>query len=530
MTGTAATALAPASAAAPAPPPARPVRRNARDLVDTVLDPGSFRSWDVPADYAAEEPGYRAELLAAAERSGVDESIITGEGLINGRRVAVIANEFAFLGGSIGRFAADRLVRAFERATAEGLPVLASPASGGTRMQEGTPAFVGMVKIAAAVRAHRATHQPYLVYLRHPTTGGVMASWGSLGHITVAEPGALLGFLGPRVYQAIYGEPFPAGVQVAENLHRLGLIDAVVPVEELAGVLTRALDILGHGGRPRIPSTDPETGTASEAVPATEVEDRVLDREQVWASILATRHPRRPTVRHLIKYGAADVLQLSGTGGGQRDARTYLALARFGSSACVLVGQDRAAGDTEPLGPAFLREAQRGMALAESLGIPLVSVIDTEGAALSRAAEEGGMAAEIARSISGLIGLRTPTVSVLLGQGTGGGALALVPADRTIAAARAWLSPLPPEGASAIVHRTTERAAELAHAQGVDAYSLRRRGIVDVLVPEPEHSERQPREFIASIAAALENALEELAGAGLDTLVPARVAKYAAIG
>lgn len=501
------------------------IRRSAREMMDTVLDPGSFRSWDIPADYSHQEPGYHAELLAAAERSGVDESVITGEGSINGRRVAIIVNEFSFLGGSIGRFAADRLVQAFERATTERLPVLASPASGGTRMQEGTPAFVGMVKIAAAVRAHRATRQPYLVYLRHPTTGGVMASWGSLGHITVAEPGALLGFLGPRVYEAIYGEPFPTGVQVAENLHRLGLIDAVVPVEELAGVLTRALEILSHGSESRAPAESEDT-----APPTAGPEDRVLGRDEVWASIMATRHPRRPTVRHLIKYGAADVLQLSGTGGGQRDARTYLALARFGNSACVFVGQDRAAGDTEPLGPAFLREAQRGMALAESLGIPLVSVIDTEGAALSRQAEEGGMAAEIARSIAGLIGLRTPTVSILLGQGTGGGALALIPADRTIAASRAWLSPLPPEGASAIVHRTTDRAAELAHAQAVDAYSLRRRGIVDVLVPEPSNSEREPREFVRGIVGALEVALEELAGSRLDTLVPARIAKYAAIG
>ncbi|MFJ6415376.1 carboxyl transferase domain-containing protein [Paeniglutamicibacter sp. NPDC091659] len=509
----------------PALAPTPRVRRSAREMMDTVLDPGSFRSWDTPADYSDQEPGYRAELLAAAERSGVDESVITGEGSINGRRVAIIVNEFSFLGGSIGRFAAGRLVQAFERATAERLPVLASPASGGTRMQEGTPAFVGMVKIAAAVRAHRTTRQPYLVYLRHPTTGGVMASWGSLGHITVAEPGALLGFLGPRVYEAIYGEPFPPGVQVAENLHRLGLIDAVVPVEELAGVLTRALEILSHGSESRAPAESEDA-----APPTAEPEDRVLSRDEVWASIMATRHPRRPTVRHLIKYGAADVLQLSGTGGGQRDARTYLALARFGNSACVFVGQDRSAGDTEPLGPAFLREAQRGMALAESLGIPLVSVIDTEGAALSRQAEEGGMAAEIARSIAGLIGLRTPTVSILLGQGTGGGALALIPADRTIAASSAWLSPLPPEGASAIVHRSTDRAAELAHAQAVDAYSLRRRGIVDVLVPEPSNSERQPREFIRGIADALEVALEELAGSRLDTLVSARVAKYAAIG
>ena len=117
-------------------------------------------------------------------------------------------------------------------------------------MQEGTIAFLSMVKISAAVRAHRQAGLPYLVYLRHPTTGGVMASWGSLGHITVAEPGALLGFLGPRVYEALYGTPFPENVQVAENLFDKGLIDAVVPPWQLSDVVDRALGILVTGPAP----------------------------------------------------------------------------------------------------------------------------------------------------------------------------------------------------------------------------------------------------------------------------------------
>ena len=154
---------------------------------------------------------------------------------MRGRRVAVLMGEFAFLAGSIGRASADRLVAAIERATREGLPLLAGPVSGGTRMQEGTPAFVQMVRITQAVAAHKAAGLPYLVYLRHPTTGGVMASWGSLGHVTVAEPGALVGFLGPRVYEALYGRPFPAGVQTAENLFARGIIDAVVAPEDVAG-------------------------------------------------------------------------------------------------------------------------------------------------------------------------------------------------------------------------------------------------------------------------------------------------------
>ena len=200
----------------------------ARELLGTLLAPGTFRSWDeAPADVRP-DPAYAAGLAAARDRTGLDESVVTGEGVLAGRRVAVAASEFGFLGGSIGVAAGERLARSIERATAERLPLIALPASGGTRMQEGTVAFLQMVKIAVAVTAHKAAHLPYVVYLRHPTSGGVLASWASLGHLTLAEPGAFIGFLGPRVYQALHGAPFPGGVQTAENLHAHGLVDAVV--------------------------------------------------------------------------------------------------------------------------------------------------------------------------------------------------------------------------------------------------------------------------------------------------------------
>ena len=111
-------------------------------------------------------------------------------------------------------------------------------------MQEGTPAFVTMVKISSAVAAYKQEHLPYITYLRHPTTGGVFASWGSLGHVTVGEPGAMIGFLGARVYEALYGQPFPEDVQTAENLFAHGLLDAVLPVELLTATAARFLDLV----------------------------------------------------------------------------------------------------------------------------------------------------------------------------------------------------------------------------------------------------------------------------------------------
>jgi acetyl-CoA carboxylase carboxyl transferase subunit beta len=239
---------------------AGPQRLDAHALIDLVLDEGSWSSWDTPPDRGPLSAEYAAALDAAAERSGVDESVLTGEGRMRGRRVAVVACEFAFLAGSIGRAAADRLVAGIQRATAEGIPLLAAPVSGGTRMQEGTPAFVQMIRISEAIAAHKDTGLPYLVYLRDPTTGGVMASWGSLGHVTVAEPGALVGFLGPRVFEALYGKPFPEGVQTAENLYAHGIVDAVLPPEQIAEILDRSLNVVAapRGGKPDVTLEQPQ--------------------------------------------------------------------------------------------------------------------------------------------------------------------------------------------------------------------------------------------------------------------------------
>ncbi|WP_371416475.1 carboxyl transferase domain-containing protein [Pseudarthrobacter sp. NIBRBAC000502770] len=492
---------------------------NATELLEAVVDPGSFVSWDAEPEQPGLSEEYARDLAKARERSGADESVITGAGLIRGRRVALIVSEFSFLAGSIGHAAAQRIVAAVERATAEGLPLLAGPASGGTRMQEGTLAFLSMVKITGAVRAHRQAGLPYLVYLRHPTTGGVMASWGSLGHINVAEPGALLGFLGPRVYQALYGEAFPENVQVAENLFNKGLIDGVVEPRDLADLVGRALDILAPAAplppRPAAPDTLNVRPSSVDA----------------WTSIGLSRRPRRPDLRQLLKFGAGDALPLNGTGQGEKDPGLLLALARFGTQSCIVLGHARPLRkDAAGMGPGSLREARRGMKLAEELRLPLLTVIDTAGAALSQEAEEGGLAGEIARSLHELIGLESPSVSVLLGQGAGGGALALLPADRTIAAQHSWLSPLPPEGASAIVHRTTEFAPAMAQAQGVNVAALYANGLVDHIVDERGDASLEPREFCVRMAQAIEYELATVAGVPVPELVAARAGKFATLG
>jgi acetyl-CoA carboxylase carboxyl transferase subunit beta len=495
-------------------------RIGALQLRDAVLDEGSFLSWDAPPVQVARSDEYRSELAAAEAATGLDESVITGEGRVHGRRVAVVACEFDFLAGSIGVAAAERITAAVARATAERLPLLASPSSGGTRMQEGTVAFLQMVKIAAAVELHKRAHLPYLVYLRHPTTGGVFASWGSLGHITVAEPGALIGFLGPRVYEHLYGEPFPEGVQTAENLQRYGVIDAVIPLDRLRSTLDRALKVVADAPEP------PPQAPPREALPDL----------PAWDSVVASRRPDRPGVAQLLRHGATDWVLLSGTDFGEA-ATTLLALARFGGQPAVVLGQQRVVGGTRTrggeeglVGPVALREARRGMALAAGLKLPLVLVIDTAGPALSAEAEQGGLAGEIARCLAELVTLDTPTVSVLLGQGSGGPALAMVPADRVLAALHGWLAPLPPEGASAIVYRDVDHAPELAAAQGIRSVDLLRNGIVDVVVPEHPDAADEPVEFTKRLSATIAGELHRLRAIPDEQRLEARLTRYRRIG
>jgi acyl-CoA carboxylase subunit beta len=255
-----------------------------------------------------------------------------------------------------------------------------------------------------------------------------------------------------------------------------------------------------------------------------------------WESVVASRRPDRPGVGHLLQHGTTERVLLSGTGRGEA-ATTVLALARFGGQPAVVLGQQRVVGEARTrggqqllIGPAALREARRGMALAAGLKLPLVLVIDTAGPALTVEAEQGGLAGEIARCLAELVTLDTPTVSVLLGQGSGGPALAMVPADRVLAALHGWLAPLPPEGASAIVFRDLDHAPELAAAQGIRSADLLRHGIIDEIVPERPDAADEPLAFTQRLSVTIANELHTLRAMPEAERMTARLARYRRIG
>ncbi len=467
------------------------------EVLASLADPGSFVTWqqsspvgavDGPADYVARIRSTRAQ-------TGLEESVLTGKARIDGHEVVIIASAFEFLAGSVGQVAADQIVTAFVEATDQALPVIALPCSGGTRIQEAASAFFRMIDIAAAAQGHRRSGQLSVGWLRGPTMGGVLASWGSLGHIVYGEPDALIGFLGPRIFDALHNEPFPTGIQTAENLAAVGVIDAVVPLGELRERLSRILAV---------------TASADDGSTAYAVALPTPSAAGAAACLASTRRVDRPGLSQLLA-ACKQVTQLPGTTQGQRSNAIRVALARLDGLSCVIVGQDRQAQrDGAQLGPAALRQARRGFAFADELGLPIVTIVDTPGAQLSADAECGALAGEIARCLAQLGSVLVPSVGVVLGMGCGGGALALLATDTVIAAQHGWVSPLPLEGASVIAFRSPHHVEEVAADLGIDAHSLHHAGVVDVVVAEVPDAADESTAFIERVIQVVGGQLRDL--------------------
>ena len=347
-------------------------------------------------------------------------------------------------------------------------------------MQEGAPAFVQMVAIAAALAEHRAAGLPYLVHLCGPTTGGVLATLGSAGDITSAEPGAMVGFLGPRAFTAITGEVFPEGIQTAENLLSRGLVDAILPWDELR---ERWSTILGLWADRVVdaPAMDATVGhVATSRVPG-----GPESAAQLWDYVEDSRHAERVDSTQFLAGHLTDTVVIPGTMTGELAQGALVALGRLdGIPVVVAATTDRRSG--EPLTVGGLRTIRRGIALAQLWGLPVVTIVDTLGAQLSVEGEQSGIAGEISRVMLDLVAARTPTVALLLGAGTGGAALALLATDRIVAGSHTWVSPLAPEGAAAIRRDGTHDPAQIAWDQRIGAHALAELGFIDRVVRESD--------------------------------------------
>jgi acetyl-CoA carboxylase carboxyl transferase subunit beta len=411
-------------------------------------------------------PGYEESLARARAHSGVDESLLAGRATIVGHEVELAAFQFRFMGGSMGEVAGERLARAFERAATRKVPFVLCAATGGARMQEGMRALVQMPKAVVARLALARAHQPFVAVLGNPTTGGVYASVGALADVTVAEEGATVGFAGPRIVQRYTAQPLRRGSHTAEMAAARGLVDACVPRAALRAYVRRALEVL----RPDEPDDVSPPAGATGTVP-----------QDPWAAVEAVRERTRPTGRALVDAVSDSQVTLSGDRSGEDDPGLVAALVRLEGRRALVLAFDR-----EHLpGPAAYRKARRCLAVAERLRIPVVSLVDTRGADPSEPSESGGLARSIAELFEAMLTVDTPTLSIVTGLGTSGGALALAVADALFAFGDAVFSVTGPEAAAEILWRDADRAPEAARLLGLTAPSLLHLGIADALVDGP---------------------------------------------
>lgn len=494
-------------------------RLSAAERISQLADPGSFtedlaglRSTD-PLGFTDSVP-YVDRLRKAHTATGASEAAVIGSATVAGLPVVLLVMDFGFLGGSMGMVVGDKVVAAADVAVARGVPLVAVSCSGGARMQEGMYSLLQLARACNAVRGLGDAGVPFVSVLTDPVYGGVAASFAALGDVIVAEAGSRSGFAGPRVIAQALGERLPADFQTAEFLHARGHVDLVVTRPELPEVLHRVLTCLT--GRP-----EPGTMPLPE-VPVTGRPDPVTaapsGRGTAWDAVRAARDPARPNVLDHVSGIFDDFLELHGDRHTEDDPAVVGGLARWGGFGFVVVGHakehdparaaERNHGMPHPSG---FRKATRLLRLAGRLGLPVVTFVDTPGAYAGRRAEENNQSGAIAEALLTAAGLPVPVVSVVIGEGGSGGALALATGDVLLALRDTYFSVISPEGCAAILHGDASRGPEVAEALRLRAEDLHAAGLVDELVPVPAGgAPADPTAAVRWVKAALREHLVEL--------------------
>lgn len=500
----------------------------ARQRIALLADHGTFRETNRnlasldPLGFSDQMP-YAERVREAQQRTGLTDAVVTGTARIQGHKVVLGVMDFAFLGGSMGSVVGEKITRAMELGLRQKLPVILVASSGGARMQEGMLSLVQMAKTAtAAQRLHRAG-VPLIVILADPTTGGVFASFASLGDYTIAEPGALIGFAGPRVAEQMLGRPLPPGSHTAEFLYEHGLVDIVASREQHRDLLGSLIALLS-----RRCALLPSEAMEEEATPSAE-------SVSAWEVVQRARRPDRPTALQYISRITHSFIEIHGDRCYGDDPAIVAGLADLDGQTVVIVGQERGPNDpTRRQGralPEGYRKALRAMELAAQFRLPLVTLVDTPGAYPGVESEERGLAFTIAQCLARLSELPVPVVSVIIGEGGSGGALALAVADRVLMMEDAIYSVIAPEGAATILYRDADRAPELSESLKLTAEGCLQLGVVDAIVPEPAGGAHlDPDRAAQLLRSALVRHLSEIQETSPAKLIRARQAKFRRLG
>ena len=498
------------------------LRMPAQKRIEFLTEADSFEEWDT--GLSTENPlhmiGYPDKIKALQDKTKLDEAVITGTARIGENEVALMVMDGRFLMASMGEVVGEKIARGVERATKEKLPVIIFTCSGGARMQEGMTSLMQMAKTSAALKRHSDAGLLYITVLTDPTTGGVTASFAMLGDIILAEPKALIGFAGPRVIEQTIHKKLPKGFQRSEFLLKHGFIDKIVERKDMKTVLEQILTmhrlttkhsgIVKNTGVVSEIKTDLNTVNPSskrEDVQAVSNKNAGKSRKQklslaqkkragektAWERVLTSREKDRPVGEDYIYGLFEEFIEFHGDRNFGDDAAICGGIAYFQGKPVTVIAQMKGKSTAENIArnfgmpePEGYRKALRLMKQAEKFHRPIICFVDTPGAFCGMEAEERGQGEAIARNLYEMSALKTPILSVLIGEGGSGGALAMAVADEVWILENAVYSILSPEGYAAILWKDGSQAARAAKAMKLTSYDLYKAGFVEKIIPEPE--------------------------------------------
>ena len=460
-------------------------RVHAYERIRMTVDEDSFEEWEKDMEFVnpLEFRGYEEKVKSLKEKTGLSEAVVTGKASIEGNPAVIAVCDGRFLMASMGQVVGEKITRAVERATKEQLPVIIFACSGGARMQEGIVSLMQMAKTAAALKRHSDAGLLYVSVLTDPTTGGVTASFAMLGDVILAEPKALIGFAGPRVIEQTIGEKLPKGFQRSEFLLEHGFIDRIVERKETRTVLGNILQMHHTAQNPVI----------QKPVQTVEKEQQSVQEKDAWERVTISRKNDRPVGQDYIRILFSDFLEFHGDRCYGDDTAIIGGIARFAGIPVTVIAQAKGKSTKENVAhhfgmpsPEGYRNALRLMKQAEKFKRPSLLFVDTPGAFCGIEAEERGQGEAIARNLFEMSSMKVPILSVVIGEGGSGGALALAVADEVWMLENAIYSVLSPEGFASILWKDSKRASEAAAVMKLTAADLKKLGVIEAVIAEPE--------------------------------------------
>lgn len=493
-------------------------RVHAYRRIEMTADAGSFEEWDKEMEFAnpLDFPGYEKKIEAAREKTKLNEAIVTGKCTIGGEPAVLGVCDARFIMSSMGHVVGEKIARAVERATKEQLPVIIFACSGGARMQEGIVSLMQMAKTSAALKRHHNAGQLFVSVLTDPTTGGVTASFAMLGDIILAEPGALIGFAGPRVIEQTIGQKLPEGFQRSEFLQDHGFVDKIVKREDMKSTISAILKLHHpHKQEDNGENTSFHVDNCSQPAGLSGKEKKTKNRrnkKSPWDTVQLSRSAERPVASDYINAVFDDFMEFHGDRYFGDDGAVVGGLAFFHGMPVTVIGQEKGKNTKDNIkrnfgmpSPEGYRKALRLMKQAETFGRPVICFVDTPGAFCGLEAEERGQGEAIARNLFEMADITVPMLSIVIGEGGSGGALAMAVANEVWMLENSIYSILSPEGFASILYKDSKKASDAARVMKITARDLMELGLIERIIAEEEPASA---ENLTDLAKEMDSAME----------------------